>query len=52
MEKLVPALRPGDVVVMDNASYHSFIDEKIPTRSSKKQDMKAWLEKKGTENAA
>ncbi len=39
-EYLLPALDVNDVIVMDNASYHSVLVEKIPTKSSKKDAMK------------
>ncbi|KAJ8915262.1 hypothetical protein NQ315_014769 [Exocentrus adspersus] len=34
------------VIVMDNASYHSRKVESIPTTSTRKSDMKAWLQSK------
>ncbi|KAJ8919255.1 hypothetical protein NQ315_003838 [Exocentrus adspersus] len=36
-------LPDNSVIVMDNASYHSRKVEKVPTQSSKKADMQAWL---------
>ncbi|KAJ8969535.1 hypothetical protein NQ317_008615 [Molorchus minor] len=40
-------LPDGAVIVMDNASYHSRRCEKIPTSSTRKQDMRDWLTSKG-----
>ena len=44
---LLPALTQPSCVIMDNASYHSRIcpDTKVPTLSSRKTEMTAWLEK-------
>ncbi|KAJ8912064.1 hypothetical protein NQ315_016753 [Exocentrus adspersus] len=39
-------LPDNSVIVMDNASYHSRKVEKVPTQSSKKADMQAWLRSK------
>ena len=35
------------MIVLDNASYHNTQTEKIPTMSSRKSDMKDWLDKHG-----
>lgn len=40
-------LPQGSVVVMDNASYHSRRLETVPTMSSRKPDILAWLTSKG-----
>ena len=39
-EKMLPNCPPQSVIVMDNAKYHNSVVEKIPTKSSKKQDVK------------
>ena len=46
-EQLLPECHSGDVVVMDNASYHSVLteDSKIPSR---KEALKQWLISKGS----
>ena len=46
--KLLPALSPNYVVVMDNAPYHSVKDPSSvsPTTATRKGDMLAWLNKK------
>ena len=46
-EYLLPALDKDDIIVMDNASYHSVLDDRIPTKSSKKDAMREWLDAKG-----
>jgi hypothetical protein len=42
-DTLIPKLEPNTLIVMDNASYHSRRLQKIPTKSSTKQEMKDWL---------
>ena len=42
-DTLIPKLEPNSIIVMDNASYHSRRLQKIPTKSSTKQEMKDWL---------
>ena len=42
-DTLIPQLEPNSIIVMDNASYHSRSLQKIPTKSSTKQEMKDWL---------
>lgn len=42
---LLENIRPNSVIVMDNAPYHSQINEKPPTMQWKKADMLAWVEK-------
>ena len=44
-EKLLPNCPPRSVIVLDNAKYHNAVVEKIPTKSSRKQDMLDWLAK-------
>jgi len=43
----IPRLDPNSVIVLDNALYHSVRTERIPTSSSKKQDILSWLISKG-----
>ena len=43
---LLRGLEESCVLVMDNASYHSCVTEKIPTTNSKKQDIVSWLTSK------
>lgn len=45
-EEMLPKLESNAVVVMDNASYHSRRQEKIPVTSWKKQDIQNWLSSK------
>lgn len=47
-EKLLPNIPENSVVVLDNAPYHSVQADKVPTKSSLKKDMVAWLSKNGT----
>lgn len=47
--RILPLLEENAVIVMDNAPYHSMKLEKVPTSSSKKQDVIAWLEAKHIE---
>lgn len=42
---LLPKLPPNSVIVLDNASYHSRLSEKIPTTSSNKTEIKGFLSK-------
>ena len=44
---LIPKLEPKSIIEMDNASYHSRHLQKIPTKSSTKQEMKDWLTSNG-----
>lgn len=46
-KSIIPRLDPNSVIVLDNAPYHSVRTEKIPTSSSKKQDILSWLISKG-----
>lgn len=43
-EKLLPKLKPGTLIVMDNASYHSRKDVKIPRPSWTLAKIKEWLD--------
>lgn len=40
---LIPKLPPNSVIVLDNASYHSRLFEKIPTTASNKTEIKEFL---------
>lgn len=42
-ESILPRLDPNSIIVMDNAPYHSVRTERIPTSSSKKEDILSWL---------
>lgn len=44
--KLIPNLPENSVVVVDNGSYHTKLDERVPTSNSSKSDMEAWLREK------
>lgn len=44
-EKLLPNIPPHSVIVLDNAPYHSVLEEKVPTKSSLKRTMIEWLVK-------
>lgn len=44
---VLPQLPQGSVIVMDNASYHSRLEEAVPTTSSRKQVVQDWLTSKG-----
>ncbi|KAB0800354.1 hypothetical protein PPYR_06094 [Photinus pyralis] len=44
--QLVPNLPEKSLIIMDNASYHSGLLEKIPTKSWTKQRMIEWLGEK------
>ncbi|KAH6948088.1 hypothetical protein HPB50_022813 [Hyalomma asiaticum] len=46
-QKLLQLLPSGNVIVMDNAPYHSVKQEKVPRMSSLKKDIQAWLSGKG-----
>lgn len=41
---LLCRLEQGCVIVMDNASYHSVLKEKVPTSKWKKNDIVQWLQ--------
>lgn len=47
--QLLPNIPQNSVIIMDNASYHSRLIEKMPTQSWKKADIKEWLIKKGNQ---
>lgn len=43
MQEILPKLEPGGVIVMDNAPYHSVLEQKIPNRSWRKSDIQNQL---------
>ncbi len=45
--KLLKYLPPKSVIVMDNASYHSRISNKVPNNSWRKNEIIQWLENNG-----
>jgi hypothetical protein len=45
-DDLLPSLSEPSIVVLDNASYHSRLEEKLPTCSWRKNELQAWLKKK------
>ena len=42
-DKLIPNIQPNSLIVMDNASYHSRLDDPVPTKSWTKKKMIEWL---------
>nr|XP_015840131.1 PREDICTED: uncharacterized protein LOC103314336 [Tribolium castaneum] len=46
LEKLLPSLENPTIIVLDNASYHSRVEERQPSTSWKKDEIKTWLEEK------
>jgi transposase len=46
VEQLLPNIPANSVIVMDNASYHSRQEEKIPNTNSRKPDIVAFLRKR------
>ncbi|KAJ3639915.1 hypothetical protein Zmor_003243 [Zophobas morio] len=48
-EQLIPSLREPTLIVIDNASDHSRLEEKIPRKSWTKTKMIAYLIKNGTD---
>lgn len=48
-QQLLPNVPPNSVIVMDNASYHSRLETKIPNINTKKADMIEFMESKGME---
>lgn len=45
-DELLPKLEEPCLIILDNASYHSRQADKIPTMSSRKEDMIKWLKGK------
>ena len=41
-EKLIPNLKPHSVVVLDNATYHTVIEEKCPSAANNKAHIIEW----------
>ncbi|XP_072035179.1 uncharacterized protein [Amphiura filiformis] len=43
--QLLPNIKPNSLIIMDNAPYHSMLEEKVPTLSNggRKADMQQWL---------
>jgi transposase len=46
-QKILTLIEPNSVVVMDNASYHSRREERLPTTSWRKANIQNWLSEKG-----
>ena len=44
-KQLLPHCPPKSVIVLDNAKYHNGVVEKVPTKSSTKKDIMAYLDK-------
>ncbi|XP_054260027.1 uncharacterized protein LOC128984711 [Macrosteles quadrilineatus] len=44
---LIPVLPPSSTIIMDNAPYHSRVENKAPTSSSTKAEMTNWLNDRG-----
>ncbi|XP_046666826.1 uncharacterized protein LOC124358567 [Homalodisca vitripennis] len=44
-DTLLPQLSTPSTIVMDNASYHSQLLDKVPNKSSKKAEMQEWLQR-------
>ena len=47
--QLIPNLEEPTVIIMDNASYHSRLEEEIPRKSWTKKRLLEWLTEKGKE---
>lgn len=47
---LLCRLEEGSIIVMDNASYHSTLKEKIPTSKWRKNEIVQWLQRKGIQH--
>ncbi|KAJ8910652.1 hypothetical protein NQ315_011634 [Exocentrus adspersus] len=45
--RLLPNLAEPSIIVMDNASYHSTVVNKMPTTASKIADIQEWFKKNG-----
>ncbi|XP_008181478.1 uncharacterized protein LOC103308943 [Acyrthosiphon pisum] len=46
-ETILPRLEPNNIIVMDNAPYHSVILEKYPSTRWNKAQLSEWLQSKG-----
>jgi predicted O-methyltransferase YrrM len=42
-DQLLPNIRPGSVIVMDNAAHHSRKSELLPSTARREEDIKQWL---------
>ena len=42
IEQLLPNIFPNSVIIMDNASYHSRLQNKVPNSSTKKEEIILW----------
>ena len=42
--RLLNSLEEGSIIIMDNASYHSTVADKLPSSKTKKDDIRKWLE--------
>lgn len=47
--EMIKSIPKKSVIVMDNASYHSRLVEKLPSSSWRKEDIKNWLDEKDIE---
>lgn len=47
--QLIPNLKKPSLIIMDNASYHSGLEQAIPTKSWTKRKLISWLEEKKIE---
>ena len=45
--QLMPNIPPHSLIILDNAKYHNTVVEKVPTKSSRKEDMRQWLTRHG-----
>ncbi len=48
-ETLLPNIPPSSAIVLDNAPYHNKQNDKPPTKSCTKAEMRGWLDRKGVE---
>ena len=47
--QLIPNLQPNTVLVVDNAPYHTVQEDKCPTTSTTKPEMRSWLSRNGVQ---
>jgi predicted O-methyltransferase YrrM len=45
VNRFLNLLKEGTVIIMDNASYHSRVINRLPSTNSRKQDIQEWLHK-------
>ena len=50
--QLLPKIPPNSIIILDNTSYHNGVVEKVPTKSSRKSEMQAWLKNQNIPFAA